>query len=231
MYHNNQNPYRNTDPFGPKKDWGNDNSNQKKLQQEREENESLALAEFAIDNIVKTMEDAKNNDIEISISASDKAKVVRHFSKYWNNKASKWFITIFVLTVVLSFFSVYASLGILGAFIVHLVYSHLAYMRVLLNVHDNVSEKEVMTIKKLIFGFEFTKKTLAIITVILMVISAVAFVYSINLFIDPSIHFIKQNQLLSKISSFDITNELFAIVNGVSIIILMMIKTFEKWWK
>jgi hypothetical protein len=235
---NKQNTYGQQSPYDTnnhsyQNNHNNDNGEKRRIEEKRKKHESLQRAQDAIDNIVKVREDAHINEIEFTISAADKAKIVRHYKKYWNLQAQSLSLLVLVLSFLVSFFSIFALFGIAIIPLIQAVYSQETYMRKLLNDHDT-SEKEGIAIKELIFGssFRFSKWLIIGITLVLMAIAFVSFHFSSNIFIDPaSTDFVKINKFLTKFTSFSSEHELFAYINAISIMILMFMKTIEKWYK
>jgi len=191
-------------------------------------------AEQALDRIVRDYQNALANNLDNwKLDSSDKAAVVRYFKRYWDTQFISFSISILILTFILSFYTKLAVFGILGVFIVREGLSQQVLLTYLLNDHE-LTHKQITNIKDKIFYKQLKTSTTAIFTGIFMFISFASSFVSTNIYLAKDMSFEKIQKLLSilsKPSPFHLNYELFAYFNVVSIMILMLLKIYEKWSK
>jgi len=227
----NKNPYSNNNPYQSASDnTSQQMQTQRKLDQERKHQQYKFQCEESIDNIVHEFQSAENNQLESwNLNAGDKAAVVRYFKRYWDNKFVSLSFFIIVVTFILSFYTKYALFGILGVFIAREAYAQRVFLTYMLNDHE-LSRKQITEIKDKIFYKQLKTTTTLALTLFLMGISFTSYFYSFSIFIESQTHQ-KIIEILSKISQFHAENELFAYTNFGAILILLLLKTYEKWSK
>ncbi len=237
MNDNNKNPYSNNSPYSVQNPYQSSNNDvsqqmqeQKRLENERKKQQYKFQCEEAIDNIVHEFQSAENNQLESwKLNAGDKAAVVRYFKRYWDNKFVSLSFFIIVVTFILSFYTKYALFGILFVFIAREAYAQRVFLTYMLNDHQ-LSRKQITEIKDKIFYKQLKTTTTLALTLFLMGISFTSYFYSFSIFIEPQTHQ-KIIEILSKISQFHAENELFTYTNFGAILILLLLKTYEKWSK
>lgn len=233
----NQNSYSNNSPYSVQNpyqssynDMNQQMQEQKRLENERRKQQYKFQCEESIDNIVNEFQSAKSNQLESwKLNAGDKATVVRYYKRYWDNKFVSWALLTLLTTFIMSFYTQYALVGIFIVFILREVYAQRVFLTYLLNDHE-LTRKQITDIKDKIFYKQLkTTKTL-VFTGILMILSYVTYLYSSVVFIEPE-KYQKVIELLSSAIPFYAENELFAYTNIGAIILLLLLKTYEKWSK
>lgn len=231
------NPYSNNSPYSvqnpyqsSKSDMSQQMQEQKRLENERRKQQYKFQCEESIDNIVNEFQSAKNNQLESwKLNAGDKAAVVRYFKRYWDNKFISLSFFIIVATLILSFYTKYALFGIFGVFLAREAYAQRIFLTYMLNDHE-LSRKQITEIKNKIFYKQLKTTTTLALTLFLMGISFISYLYSVSIFIEPQVHQ-KIIEILSKVSKCHVENELFAYTNIGAITVLLLLKTYEKWSK
>jgi|GEM_PF-4730142 len=212
----------------------NNNDYQRQLDADRKKHSYKMAAEQALDRIVRDYQNALANNLDNwKLDSSDKAAVVRYFKRYWDTQFISFSISILILTFILSFYTKLAVFGILGVFIVREGLSQQVLLTYLLNDHE-LTHKQITNIKDKIFYKQLKTSTTAIFTGIFMFISFASSFVSTNIYLAKDMSFEKIQKLLSilsKPSPFHLNYELFAYFNVVSIMILMLLKIYEKWSK
>jgi DNA segregation ATPase FtsK/SpoIIIE-like protein len=227
--YSNNNPYQNNNNVYGNDDTYKNNNHQQNLEKAREKREYKQKAEVAFDAISASFINAKRNKTDFYIDESYRASIVRYFKRYWDNNFIAISFFILIIAFVLSFYTKFASLTIFVVFIVKNIYSQSAFCRYFLNDH-NLNTNEIKIIENYIFNFRLDIKMMLIITSILTILSFATSFYSFAIFFDFQDHQILL-KFLSKFGTFDENNELFAYVNSFSILVLMLLKTAEKWKK
>lgn len=233
----NKNPYSNNSPYSVQNPYQSSNNDmsqqmqeQKRLENERRKQQYKFQCEESIDNIVHEFQSAESNQLESwKLNAGDKAAVVRYFKRYWDNKFVSLSLFIVVATFILSFYTKYALFGIFLVFIAREAYAQRVFLTYMLNDHE-LSRKQISAIKDKIFYKQLKTTTTLALTLFLIGISFTSYPYSFSIFIEPQVHQ-KIIVLLSKISQFHAENELFAYINIGAILVLLLLKTYEKWSK
>lgn len=230
MYENNnnyggQNPYSNNQS----NEYSQQLQNQRRLHDERKKQEYKYFCEQSIDMIVADFKNAKKNGVQANINEANKSAVVRYFKRYWDTQFMASAMIILLLTAILSFYTALAAVGILAVFIMKYSYSQSNFLRYFLNDHD-INTSEMKEIEQIIFGYKLDLKKVFIIALGLSAVSFLSSLNSFNILINPTEH-VKLFGFLSKLGSFQPSNELFAYVNMASIFVLMLLKTIEKWKK
>lgn len=228
--HNQNNPY--SSQGNPWSNNNNDHNRQKRLDDARTKQQYKISAETGLDNIVRDYKNAVQNHIKNwHLDPSDKASVVRYSKRYWDNSFFTGTFFIMLITFVLSFYTSLAVFGIFAVFLLREMFSQQVLLTYLLNDHE-LTRKQITEIKDKIFFKQLKTSSMAIIAGILMFVS-----YS-SLLISKPIYLIQnmtQDQIqsivnfLSKFYPFYITHELFAYFNVGSIMVLMLLKLYEKW--
>jgi hypothetical protein len=185
-----------------------------------------------LDEIVRDYKNAKNNDLKtFEIDASNQAAVVRHWKQYWYRYFFYYSMGLLVITFLVAFYSSYSVVGIFGVFVLSKIFSQKIYMWRMFNNH-HLTRKEAYEIRDKIFSMQMKSSMLFFISIALM------FCTYLSYFITKSLFIIKYTScpyvevtidFLSKAGSFSIENELFAYANAVSILILLLLKLYEKW--
>lgn len=233
-YSNHNNPY--SSQGSP---WQNNNSqhdfnNQKKLDDDRKKQEYKRAAEEALDRIVRDYENALQNNLKNwRLDPADKATVVRYSKRYWDNQFMSFALFVLIITCVLSFYTPYAIVGIFSVFILREIFSQKVLLTYLLNDHE-LTRKQIEVIKDKIFFKQLKTLTTLTVAIVLMLLAYVAYMFTNTLFLTPYLQFHETHlaiQWLSKIAPFHVENELFAYVNIGSIMIMMLLKIYEKWSK
>jgi len=226
------NPYSNQG--NPWKNNGNDYNNQKKLDENRKKQQYKQAAEEALDRIVRDYENAHINNLKNwKLDPSDKASVVRYSKRYWDTHFMSISVSVFIIAFILSFYTIYALLSIFVIFILREVFSQRILLTYLLNDHE-LTRKQISEIKDKIFYKQLKTTTTLIFTIILMLVTYGGYLITNTVFLTPYLQFEETQiavQWLSKLAPFHIENELFAYVNVGSILMLMILKLYEKWSK
>lgn len=234
---NNQSPYSNNSPYTVNNPYQSSNNSadqqmqaQRRLDQERKQQQYKFQCEEALDNIAHEFLNVKQNKLESwNLNTGAKAAVVRYYKRYWDNKFVSLSLLTILVTFILSFYTKYALFGIFVVFVLREAYAQRVFLTYMLNDHE-LSRKQITEIKDKIFYKQLKTTTTLILTLLLMSISFVSYLYSIRIFIEPE-KYQKLIAILSKISPFYAENELFAYTNIAAIFILLMLKTYEKWSK
>jgi len=227
----NKNPYSVQNPYqSSNNDMNQQMKEQKSLENDRRKQQYKFQCEESIDNIVNEFQSAEHNQLESwKLNAGDKAAVVRYFKRYWDSKFVSLSLFIIVVTFILSFYTKYALSGIFFVFLAREAYAQRVFLTYMLNDHD-LSRKQITEIKDKIFYKQLKTTTTLALTLFLMGISFFTYLYSFSIFVEPQTHQ-KIIEILSKISQFYPENELFAYTNMGAILVLLLLKTYEKWSK
>lgn len=232
-HHFNQNSH-----FVQENSWSKNNnsdySRQKKLDDERKKQQYKMAAEQALDNIVNDYLNALANNLENwTLNSSDKASVVRYSKRYWDNSFFTSTLFVMLVTFILSFYSTFAVLGILVVFLLREVFSQRILLAYLLNDHE-LTRQQISVIKDKIFYKQLKTSFTAIITATLILLSYGCFFITKPIYLMQDISpdkIQKMVNILSKFYPFHLENELFAYINVGSILILILLKLYEKWSK
>lgn len=220
-------------PYGSGQN-NNDYQRQRQLDADRKKQAYKMAAEQALDHIARDYQNAQANNLENwKLDPSDKAAVVRYFKRYWDTQFISFSISILILTFIVSFYTKLAVFGILGVFILREALSQQVLLTYLLNDHE-LTRKQITDIKDKIFYKQLKTSTTAIFAVVLMFVSYNISLFSKSVYLTQNMSFEEIQKLvsiLSKPSPFYLENELFAYFNVVSIMILMLLKIYEKWSK
>lgn len=201
---------------------------QKRLDNERKKQQYKIQCELEFDEIAHQFLNSKNNEIKDELNVS-KAAIVRYYKRYWDASFLSSTLLILIATFFISFYTKYALFGVFLVFISRQIYSQNTFVRYFLNDHE-LNKKEMREIKEFIFYKQLKTSITFIISLLLMSISWVSYGYSTSVFIDSE-KWNKIIELLSKIKPFHIENELFAYINLIAIVILFLLKIYEKWSK
>jgi hypothetical protein len=212
----------------------NDYQRQRQLDADRKKQAYKMAAEQALDHIARDYQNAQANNLENwKLDPSDKAAVVRYFKRFWDTQFISFSISILILTFILSFYTKLAVFGILGVFVLREALSQQVLLTYLLNDHE-LTRKQITDIKDKIFYKQLKTSTTAIFAGILMFVSYSSSLVSKSIYLTQNMSFDEIQKLvsiLSKPSPFYLENELFAYFNVTSILILMLLKIYEKWSK
>ena len=220
-------------PYGSGQN-NNDYQRQGHLDADRKKHSYKMAAEQALDHIARDYQNAQANNLENwKLDPSDKAAVVRYFKRYWDTQFISYSISIVIVTFVLSFYTKLAVFGIFGVFILREALSQQVLLTYLLNDHE-LTRKQITDIKDKIFYKQLKTITTAMFTGILMFVSYSSLLVSKSIYLRQNMSYKEIEKLisiLSKPSQFYLENELFAYFNVVSILVLMLLKIYEKWSK
>jgi hypothetical protein len=220
-------------PYGSGQN-NNDYQRQRQLDADRKKQAYKMAAEQALDHIARDYQNAQANNLENwKLDPSDKAAVVRYFKRFWDTQFISWTISILILTFILSFYTKLAVFGVLGVFILREALSQQVLLTYLLNDHE-LTRKQITEIKDKIFYKQLETSMTALMTVILMLVSYGSLLFTRSIYLAVDMSFEETQKLvciLSKPAPFHFDNELFAYFNVTSILILMLLKIYEKWSK
>ena len=228
-YTKDNNPYQKQNLYSNNNQNNNMMAQQRQLQKEQEQKQYKMYCEQAFDMLVQNYKQAKNNQTKFIVDESLKASITRYFKRYLDSKFFINSLFVLLITFILSFFTKFAVFSILVVYFIKLVYSQNNFCRYFLNDHD-VSKMEIKEIEKIIFKNVLDKTKLFFITITMMIVSYIVSFYSFSIFFNFDINQ-KLLTILTKIGNFSLENELFAYINIVFIIVLMIFKTIEKWSK
>jgi len=220
----------NSNHFDPFQNWGNQNqaSQQKRLQNQKIKQDYKSRAEDALDNIISEFNQSKTNQItDWNPSSKDKAQITRYFKRYWDNNFFTYSFIIGIMTFILSFYTIYAVVGIVAVFVLKLTLSQNSFLKYFLNDHQ-IEKEDFEYLKNKIFGKQLNILTTFIITVVLTLMSFSLSFITIGIYIDP-LKLLPFENILSRWYPFIPDNELFAYTNVLSIFILIALKVIEKW--
>ncbi len=234
---NNQSPYSNNSPYTVNNPYQSSNNSaeqqmqaQRRLDKERKKQQYKFQCEEALDSITHEFLTAKQNKLESwNLNTGAKAAVVRYYKRYWDNKFMSLSLLTILVTFILSFYTKYAIFGIFVVFALREAYAQRIFLTYMLNDHE-LARQQITEIKNKIFYKQLKTTTTLILTLLLMSISFVSYFYSAAIFIEPE-KYQKLIEIFSKISPFYAENELFAYINVGAILILLLLKTYEKWSK
>jgi len=235
---NNQNPYSNNSPYTVKNNPYQNSTNsaeqqmqaQRRLDEERKKQQYKFQAEEALDSITHEFLSAQHNKLDNwNLNTGAKAAVVRYYKRYWDNKFMSLSLLTILVTFILSFYTKYAIFGIFVVFVLREAYAQRVFLTYMLNDHE-LSRQQITEIKNKIFYKQLKTTTILILTLFLMGISFVSYLYSTTIFLESE-KYQKLMEILSKINQFHPENELFAYTNVGAILILLLLKTYEKWSK
>ena len=203
---------------------------QQRLENQRRQQQYKFQCEEALDNITHEFLSAEDNKLDNwELNSGDKATVVRYYKRYWDNKfVSLAFLTL-LATLIVSFYTPYALFGIFIVFVLREIYAQRVFLTYLLNDHE-LTRKQITEIKDKIFYKQLKTTSTLAFAVLLMSLSYISYLYSVSIFLEPE-KYQKVIKILSKISQFYVENELFAYTNVGAIILLLLLKTYEKWSK
>ena len=138
-----------------------------------------------------------------------------------------------LVTFILSFYTEFAVAGIVVVFIFREMFSQTVMMRYLLNDHD-LNKEQINELKDKIFYKQLQTSTTAILAATLIFISFSILMISEPIYLDTLFSVDRTQKIievLSKSYPFYITHELFAYFNVGSIMMLILLKLYEKWGK
>lgn len=220
-------------PYGSGQN-NNDYQRQRQLDADRKKQAYKMAAEQALDHIARDYQNAQANNLENwKLDPSDKAAVVRYFKRYWDTQFISFSISILILTFIVSFYSKWAVFGIFGVFVLREFFAQQVFLTYLLNDHE-LTRKQITEIKDKIFYKQLETTMTGFMTAILMLVSYSSSLVSKSIYLAKDMSFEEIQKLvsiLSKPAPFHLDNELFAYFNVISILILMLLKTYEKWSK
>lgn len=212
----------------------NDYQRQRQLDADRKKQTYKMAAEQALDHIARDYQNAQANNLENwKLDPSDKAAVVRYFKRFWDTQFISFSISILILTFIVSFYSKWAVFGIFGVFVLREIFAQQVFLTYLLNDHE-LTRKQITEIKDKIFYKQLETTMTGFMTAILMLLSYSSLLFSKSIYLAKDMSFEETQKLvsiLSKPAPFHLDNELFAYFNVISILILMLLKTYEKWSK
>jgi len=231
MQNNNHNTYSNNSPYSnANSDISQQIQEQRRLEDERKKQMYKSQCEDALNNIVHEFHSAQDNKLDNwKLNIGDGATVVRYYKRYWDNKFISWSLLALITTFILSFYTQYAVVGILVVFIFREMYAQRVFLTYLLNDHE-LTREQITNIKDKIFYKQLKTTRALAFTSALIIISYTTYIYSMPIFLEPE-KYQKIIVILSKISPFYVNNELFAYTNTGAIILLLLLKTYEKWSK
>ncbi|WP_419677785.1 hypothetical protein ACN2EN_09640 [Aliarcobacter lanthieri] len=210
--------------------WENQNlaSQQKRLQNLKIKQDYKSKAEDALDNIISEFNQAKTNQItDWNPSSKDKAQITRYFKRYWDNNFFMYSFLIGLITLIASFYTTFALIGIVAVFVLKLSLSQNSFLKYFLNDHQ-IDKVDFEYLKNKIFGKQLNILSTFIITITLTMMSFIMSFYTIEIYINP-LKFPFLINTLSRFYPFYVENELFAYTNIFSIFILIFLKVIEKW--
>jgi len=234
---NNQNPYSNNSPYSVQNPYQSSNSDmsqqiqeQQRLENQRRKQQYKFQCEEALDNITHEFLSAEHNRLDSwKLNAGDKATVVRYYKRYWDSKFVSWAFLALVITFISSFYTQYALIGIFMVFVLREMYAQRIFLIYLLNDHE-LTRKQITKLKDKIFYKQLKTTTTFVFSAILMMVSYLTYLYSSEVFLEPE-KYQKVVELLSGVVPFHVENELFAYTNIGARILLLLLKTYEKWSK
>ncbi len=233
----NDNPYSNNSTYPVNNPYQSSNNSaeqqmqaQRRLDEERKKQQYKFQCEEALDSITHEFLTAKQNKLESwNPNTGAKAAVIRYYKRYWDNRFISLALLALVTTFILSFYTQYALFGIFVVFILREAFAQRVFLTYMLNDHE-LNRKQITKIKDKIFYKQLKTTTTLALTLFLMAISFLSYIYSVSIFIEPQ-KYQKIIEILSKISPFHPENELFAYTNVGAILILLLLKIYEKWSK
>jgi hypothetical protein len=198
----------------------------KKLQEQQIKQNYKFQAEKGIDSIIQSYISSKRNKSDFNIDETDKSSNNRYYNRYWSNDCITIAMLILVLSFIASFYTTMATFGILAVFVLFYSYSQVSYIRYFTN-DTNLSRADKETLKNLIFSNQLNLKVVGFLAGGMSVISYIISFFSNSILLDendPSI-------VIKILHYFDVNfqNELFAYSITVSILILILLKIYEKW--
>ncbi|MEW5831693.1 MAG: hypothetical protein AB1763_02520 [Campylobacterota bacterium] len=212
----------------------NDYQRQRQLDADRQKQTYKMAAEQALDHIARDYQNAQANNLKNwKLDPSDKAAVIRYYKRYWDSQFISISISILILTFLVSFYTKWAVFGIFAVFIFRIRFSQPVFLRYLLNDHE-LTGKQITEIKDKIFYKQLETSMTALLTAILILVSYSSLLFSKSIYLAKDMSFDEIQKLvsiLSKPSPFYLENELFAYFNVASILVLMLLKIYEKWSK
>jgi len=233
----NQNPYSNNRSYSVENPYQSSNSDisqqmqeQKRLENERRKQQYKFQCEESLDNITHEFLSAEHNRLDSwKLNGGDKATVIRYYKRYWDSKFISWSFLALVTTLITSFYTQYALIGILVVFVLREIYAQRVFLTYFLNDHE-LTRGQITDIKDKIFYKQLKTTTTLAFTSVLMVLAYITYLYTMPIFIEPT-KYQKVIELLSSVVPFYTENELFAYTNTGAIILLLLLKTYEKWSK
>ena len=228
---NNHNPYPKNNPYqGLNNNVDQQMQAQRRLDQERKQQQYKFQCEQALDTITHEFLSAEHNQLDNwNLNAGEKATVIRYYKRYWDNRFISLALLALVTTFILSFYTQYALFGIFVVFVFREAYAQRVFLIYMLNDHE-LSRRQIAEIKDKIFYKQLKTTTTLMLTLFLMGVGFVSYIYSRTIFIEPE-KYQKLIAILSKIAPFHSENELFAYTNIGAIFVLLLLKTYEKWSK
>ncbi len=226
MYQENNHPLNNK--FNLNQDIHNNMDRAKKLQEQQVKQNYKFEAEKSIDSIIQSYISSKRNKSDFNIDETDKSSNTRYYNRYWSNDCIAIAMLILVLSFVASFYTTMATFGILAVFVLFYSYSQVAYIRYFTN-DANLNNADKETLKNLIFSNQLNLKVVGFLAGGMSVISYIISFFSNSILLDEN-----DPSIVTKIlHHFDVNfqNELFAYSITVSILILILLKIYEKWSK
>ena len=235
--YSNNSPYSNSSPYSVQNPYQGSNSDisqqiqaQRRLEAKREQQQYKFSCEQALDSITHEFLSAEHNQLNSwNLNAGDKAAVIRYYKRYWDNKFVSLSLLTILVTLILSFYTQYALFAIFVVFVFREAYAQRVFLTYMLNDHE-LNRRQIAEIKDKIFYKQLKTSTTLILTLLLMSISFVSYLYSTTIFIEPE-KYQKLIAILSKIAPYQSENELFAYTNVGAIFVLLLLKTYEKWSK
>ena len=222
--------------FGQGNSWPNHNDNhnrQKELENARTKQSYKMNAEQSFDRIVGKHQQSKLNQLNWYLDMSDKGAVTRHFKMYWDRS---FFVSggfLLLITFVLSFCGIYAVLGIAVVYALWYRYSQHIFCWHYLKSYG-LTQEHKSELKNSIFAGYLHWKKLLFVTVVLIVVNSIIYLYSKSFIVKyffTSYQFHIETFMGPITCTLHASNELFAYANILAIAILMLIKLVEHWSK
>lgn len=223
MYQRNNDPYSNNhNQYGG----GNHNNDFHRQQDKLTKQSYKQRAEQALDNIIHDLATARLNQNEYHINKADKSALNRYYNRYWANDFVIMSIFILIASLIASFFTNLAVLGILTVLLAYSSYSHSTFLSYFSN-DSKIAKEDKIIIQNFIFGNQLQSSSVIFLSITMAIISYIISFFSRPIYLnenDPSF-------IIKLLQSFNVNfnNELFSYSVAVSILILIFLKIYEKW--
>lgn len=223
-----ENPYQNQSMSGGGYSTNNTNldrqmAEQRRQAKRREYLEDSEKVKVSFGEIANDFINSKNNQTNWIINQSHKMMIHSYYRKHVDSTFISISILIAMLIAISSFFTIAAAVGAVVLSFIWMMYSKNRFTNKYLKDGD-LDKNEKKNICNNIFKNQIKFKSVFILALILSSVNFVVYFYSIRLFINDS--FFKNFAIYD--FKFSVENELFAYFNIFSILILLMLKFFEK---
>jgi len=220
-FNHNNNPYASKDvPQG-----GNNNNDNQEKQFKKQDEDALFKAFSSIfDDLINSKE---NQISDFKISIRDSSTVLNYYNKYYNNKVIANGFLLMLSSFILSFFTIYSIFLLLFFVVLLSLNTQKMFFKKYTN-HIKINTKFHKEIYEKLFFSTLEMKNIYIISLSLLSLIIGSYFLKFSLFLSEDIYKNQLFFLLHNHLNFDVNNTLFAVLNTISFLILILLKNHEK---